>query len=132
MINKADVDRTYYRGSGKGGQNRNKVETGVRLVHLPTGIKVEFCVERTRGANEKLAWSELQRRLDEQERQARERAKKASHDAKPKASFASQIRTYVLDGKSPRVVDHRTGVSSTNPRAVLDGKIDDFVGRNNG
>ena len=58
------VSETFYRGSGKGGQHRNKTETGVRLVH-PSGIRVECCDERKREQNRVKAWAEMERRLKE-------------------------------------------------------------------
>lgn len=126
-LNRDDVHRKYYRGSGKGGQNRNKVETGCRLVHEPTGLKVEICVERTRAANEEIAWEVLQEKLDGLEETRRLETMKRAHEAKPEAAFGSQVRSYILAGKNQRVVDHRTGVSCGNPRSVLDGELDVFL-----
>lgn len=62
-IDHKNVTETFVRGSGKGGQNRNKVETGVVLVHRPTGITVRCVEQRTQGQNRKLAWARLQQRV---------------------------------------------------------------------
>jgi peptide chain release factor 2 len=123
-IRKCDVQCQKFKGHGPGGQNRNKVETGVRLTHTPTGTKVEVCNERDYTANLDAAWDALQAKLDAQLAEQAAAAKSQRHRDKPDAAFGHHIRSYVLCGQR-RVIDHRTGVEG-NPDRVLKGDIDRF------
>lgn len=125
-LRKSDVICQRYKGSGPGGQHRNKTETGIRLVHQPTGTRVEVCNERSLSANLDAAWKMLQAKLDRLVSDRQSAKRQAAYNAKPDASFSAQIRSYILCGQR-RVVDHRTGHESPSPDAVLRGQIDPFL-----
>jgi peptide chain release factor 2 len=127
IIRRCDCTRQTFRCGGKGGQNVNKVETGVRYVHEPSGLRGEARDTRFQAANDRLAWSRLvlaAQRLVEESRRKREAERYAQ---KPEASFGSQDRTYRMVGSGQGVTDHRTGAHVPDVLGVLDGEIDWFV-----
>lgn len=126
VISKGDLRRDTFHCGGHGGQNVNKVETGVRYTHIPTGLTAASCVERTQGKNQEIALANLLAKIKGKYVAEREEKGQGEYEAKPDAAFGRQIRSYILHGQQ-RVVDHRTGVESRNPRAVLDGDIDQFL-----
>ena len=125
-INPSDVRTDTYRASGAGGQHINKTDSAVRLTHIPTGIAVACQMGRSQHQNRDEAWKMLRARLYEMELQKREAAAQALEDAKTDIGWGHQIRSYVLQPYQ-MVKDLRTGVTSTAPGDVLDGKIDDFI-----
>lgn len=127
-IDPTELEFDTFRSSGAGGQNVNKVETAVRVRHMPTGLTVAVQTERSQAQNKDKALQLLASRLA----QLMEKSKVEKLDElKPElksgsVDWGSQIRSYVLHPYQ-MVKDHRTGVKSSQPEKVLEGNLDKFL-----
>ncbi|MDZ4791752.1 MAG: peptide chain release factor 2 [Hyphomicrobiales bacterium] len=126
QINESDCRIDTYRASGAGGQHVNTTDSAVRITHNPTGIVVQCQNERSQHKNRATAWAMLRARMYEAELKKREDEANAVNATKTEIGWGHQIRSYVLQPYQ-MVKDLRTGVVSTNPPAVLDGDIDQFI-----
>jgi len=125
-INPSDLRIDTYRSGGAGGQNVNKVESAIRITHLPSGIVVACQNERSQLQNRAQAMSILRAKLLERERLEQLETKSELKGAKQSADFGQQIRSYVLHPYQ-MVKDLRTDVETSNTTGVLDGDIQQFI-----
>ncbi len=125
-IEDKDLRVDTYRASGAGGQHVNTTDSAVRITHIPTGIVVQCQNERSQHKNRATAMKMLKSRLYEAELRAREEKAQAEAAAKTDIGWGHQIRSYVLQPYQ-MVKDLRTGVETSQPQAVLDGGLDDFI-----
>ncbi len=127
-INPNDLRIDTFRSSGPGGQNVNKLETAVRVTHIPTNTVVAVQSERSQAQNKEKAMNLLKSRLALllEEHKVKELSDLKADIENRSIEWGSQIRSYVLNPYKS-VKDHRTGVESTQPDKVLDGQLDEFI-----
>jgi peptide chain release factor 2 len=125
-INPTDLRVDTYRSSGPGGQNVNKVESAVRITHLPTNIVVSCQIERSQAKNKERAMKMLKNKLHQYQQAKNEEERARLKGERPQAAWGSQIRSYVLHPYK-MVKDLRTNVESKQPEEILDGDLDEFI-----
>jgi peptide chain release factor 2 len=125
-INENDVRTDVMRSGGAGGQHVNKTESAVRLTHIPTNTVVKCQQDRSQHRNRAMAWDMLRAKLFEAEMKKREDKAVLDQAAKTDIGWGHQIRSYVLQPYQ-MVKDLRTGISTSDTGAVLDGDLDPFM-----
>jgi peptide chain release factor 2 len=126
VVNPDELRIDTFRSGGKGGQNVNKVETAIRITHLPTGTVVQCQSERSQHKNRETAMKLLRSHLYELEIEKRREEMRKLDASKPEISFGSQIRSYVMQPYQ-MIKDHRTKVERGDVQKVLDGDLDPFI-----
>ena len=125
-INPADLRIDTYRSGGKGGQNVNKVETAVRITHIPSGVVAACQSERSQSQNKVNAFKLLRSKLYQKEKEKQEAALDEVEKGKMKIEWGSQIRSYVFHPYN-MVKDHRTNEETSDVFGVMDGDINKFI-----
>jgi len=126
VIPEADLKIEFARSSGPGGQNVNKRETAVRIVHIPTGIAVHASGERSQEQNRESALSILRAKIFKRATEENKSLEESMKLKNTEIEWGNQIRSYVLHPYK-MVKDHRTDVETSNAEAVLNGEIDIFI-----
>jgi len=125
-VEEKDLRIDTYRSGGKGGQNVNKVETAVRITHMPSGIVVACQAERSQLKNRNLAMKLLKAKLYQLEQDKKRAEVERQYGEKGDIAWGNQIRSYVFQPYQ-MVKDLRTGVQTSDVQGVMDGDLDDFI-----
>jgi len=125
-IKAEDVERQTFRSGGPGGQHQNKTESGVRLIHHPSGVVAESRSERSQHKDADMCWKMLRAKLYKIEAQKQMAAVEKQYDEKGEVAWGNQIRNYVMEPYT-LVKDRRTDVETAQVQNVLDGELDDFI-----
>ena len=126
VLRPEDLKIEFSRSSGPGGQNVNKRETAVRVVHIPTGISAHASGERSQEQNREQALSILRAKIFKKAQEEKKSVEDSMKMKNTEIEWGSQIRSYVLHPYK-MVKDHRTGAETSNTDAVLDGDLDIFI-----
>jgi peptide chain release factor 2 len=126
VVNPDDLRIDTYRSGGKGGQNVNKVETAIRITHIPSGIVVQCQSERSQHQNRELAIKMLKSRLYEKQQDEKRAAMEKYYGEKGSIAWGNQIRSYVFQPYQ-MVKDLRTGYQTSDVQGVMDGDIHAFI-----
>ncbi len=122
----SDLKIEFARSSGPGGQNVNKRETSVRIVHIPTGISVHASAERSQEQNREQAMAILRAKIFKRAQEEEKSVEESMKMKNTEIEWGNQIRSYILHPYK-MVKDHRTGAETSNTDAVLDGELDIFI-----
>src|SRR5690606_2793135 len=125
-IDEKDLKIDTYGSGGKGGQNVNKVETAVRITHIPTGVVAACQAERSQSGNRTTAMNMLKARLFQLQQDKKNADRDRLYGEKGDIAWGSQIRSYVFQPYQ-MVKDHRTGVQTSDIQGMMDGEIDAFI-----